>query len=406
MPTEIERRKTPEEWLEHAQREERAERLASGAIIDGESDELLPDEEDEWPQKGRLKIFLGFAAGVGKTYKMLEEARRRRDRGQDVAIGYIETHKRRGTEEQLGDLELIPRKKIEYRGVVLEEMDTDAILARRPRLVLVDELAHTNAPGSAREKRWQDVDVLLNAGITVLSTVNVQHLESLNDTVFDITGVRVRETIPDRILREADEVTIVDITPRALINRLKRGDVYKPDKVEQALSNFFREGNLGALREIALREVAREVDDDVSAYRREKNIEQHWQTGDRILVCLSPTQESLRLLRRGWRIAQRLHADIVAVHVATHPPNEEERKVLHNDFALAERLGILVVTLHGPVSDELIRYASENEITQIVIGHSSRSRWQELWKGSIINRLTRVLRTVDILIVTEPQETK
>jgi two-component system sensor histidine kinase KdpD len=211
------------------------------------------------------------------------------------SFGYIETHKRKGTQEQLGNLEIVPRQTIEYRGVRLEEMDTDAVIACQPRVVLMDELAHTNVPGSAREKRWQDVDVLLNSGITVLSTVNVQHLESLNDTVFDITGVRMRETIPDQILREADEVTIVDITPRALINRLQRGDIYAPEKIEQALDNFFRRGNLSALREIALREVAREVDDDVAAYRKEKHIERHWATGDRIMVCLSPSQESLRL---------------------------------------------------------------------------------------------------------------
>ncbi len=391
-------RRTPEEWLRIAQREEGlVPTIARDATV----------EEDETPQRsgrGRHKIMLGFAAGVGKTYKMLEEANRRRERGQDVVIGYIETHKRKGTVAQLGELEIIPRKVIEYRGVSLEEMDVDAILKRNPRVALVDELAHTNVPGSAREKRWQDVEVLLDAGITVLSTVNVQHLESLNDTVFDITGVRVRETIPDKVLREADEVTIIDITPRALINRLQRGDIYAPDKIEKALGNFFRQGNLSALREIALREIAREVDDDVTAYRKEKQIETHWATGDRIMVCLSPSQESLRLLRRGWRIAQRLHADIVAVHVATHPPSEEEKRILHSDFALAERLNISVVTLHGNVSEELIRYASANEITQLVIGHSSRSRWQELVKGSIISHLTRELKTVDILIVTEPKE--
>jgi len=392
MTTET-RRRTPEEWLQIAQLEEGA----------GPPAPLEDDESVDRPTRGRHKILLGFAAGVGKTYKMLEEARRRRERGQDVVIGYIETHKRKGTEEQLSDLEIVPRKKIEYRGVTLEEMDTEAIIQRRPRVALVDELAHTNVPGSAREKRWQDVEVLLDAGITVLSTVNVQHLESLNDTVFDITGIRVRETIPDSVLREADEVTIVDITPRALMNRLQRGDIYAPEKIEQALSNFFRQGNLSALREIALREVAREVDDDVTAYRKEKQIEQPWATGDRIMVCLSPSHESLRLLRRGWRIAQRLHADLVAVYVATHPPSAEEQEILRNDFALAERLNIPIVTLNGLVATEIIRYAKQHEITQLVIGHSSRSRWQELLKGSIISRLTRELRTVDILIVTEPQ---
>ncbi|RYG75143.1 sensor histidine kinase KdpD [bacterium] len=381
--------KTPEEWLR---------------IANAESDVAVLPQPESGLRRGRLKIYLGFAAGVGKTFRMLEEGNRRRNRGQDVVIGYIETHKRAGTVEQVGELEIVPRRQAEYRGVVFEEMDTEAILERRPQICLVDELAHTNVPGSLREKRWQDVELLLNAGITVLSAFNVQHLESLNDTVYDITGVRVRETIPDAILREADEVTIIDITPRALVNRLKRGDIYAPEKVESALDNFFREGNLSALREIALREVAREVDDDVSTYRRQKHIDTPWATGDRVMVCLSPTTSSLRLLRRGWRIAQRLQADIVAVHIASHILNDQEKGVLGSDFSLAERLDIPVVTLHGRVADEIIRYARENEITQLVIGHSSRSRWQKLWKGDIIGRLTQELRTVDILIVTEPLE--
>ena len=394
--------RTPEDWLKIANEEDGLSPAAP------ESDPLDEDAgpTSAKPRRGRLKIYLGFAAGVGKTYKMLEEANRRRERGQDVVIGYVETHQRAGTVAQLGELESVPRRTIEYRGVQLEEMDTPGIVLRRPQICLVDELAHTNVPGSEHAKRWQDVEVLLQHGITVLSTLNVQHLESLNDTIFDITGVRVRETVPDRILREAHEVIIVDITPRALVNRLKRGDIYRADKVEQALNNFFREGNLSALREIALREVAREVDDDVNSYRKEKNIEVPWATGDRIMVCLSPTCTSMRLLRRGWRMAQRLHADVVAVYVADHPPGERERVVLANDFALTEKLSIPVVTLHGDVAAEIIRYARANEITQIVIGHSSRSRWQELWRGSIVARLTRELRTVDILIVTEPNETQ
>ena len=405
--------KTPEEWLKLANAEAGIVSSDSHGVHEHGRLGLGGDalDEDSAPAltptgRGRLKIYLGFAAGVGKTYKMLEEANRRKERGQNVVIGYIETHSRPGTVGQLGGLEIIPRKVLDYRGVKLEEMDTDAILERRPQICLVDELAHTNATGSARQKRWQDVDVLLAHGITVLSTLNVQHLESLNDTVYDITGVRVRETVPDNILRSADEVIIVDITPRALVNRLRRGDVYKPDKVEQALGNFFREGNLSALRELALREVTHSVDDDVSSYRKAKNIEAHWASGERVLVCLSPTSSSLRLIRRGWRIAQRLQAEIFGVYVADHPPTEQEKQVLNNDFTLAERLGVPVVTLQGDVANEIIRFAQENEITQLVIGHSSRSRWQEFIKGSIVNRMTRELRSVDILIVTEPKEKK
>ncbi len=364
-------------------------------------DELLArvQAEELRAGRGRHKIFLGFAAGVGKTFEMLTEANRRRQRGQDVIIGYIETHGRQGTEEQVGDLPLVPRRKIEYRGATFEEMDTDAILARNPHTVLVDELAHTNVPGSEREKRWQDVEMLLVAGINVLSTLNVQHLESLNDAVYEATGVRVRETVPDHILRDADEFMMIDISPRALLHRLERGDIYKAEKIEQAKGNWFREGNLATLREIALREIAHEVDDDVAAYRREHHIETPISTHDRILVCLSPTQPSLRLLRRGWRTAQRHKGEIVAAYVESRPPNATEQEILRNDFALADRLKISVVTLHGDVAGELIRYAREHGTTQIVMGHSDRSPWQEFLKGSIINRITRELRSVDILIV-------
>lgn len=365
-------------------------------------DEILARvrEEERRAGRGRLKIFVGFAAGVGKTYEMLTEARRRRERGQDVVIGYVETHGRAGTEGQVGDLPVIPRQRIEYRGTTFEEMNTDAILARRPHTVLVDELAHTNVPGSARPKRWQDIDALLAAGINVLSTLNIQHLESLNDAVYDVTGVRVRETVPDHVLHDADEVMMIDITPRALVNRLERGDIYKPDKVEQAKANWFREGNLASLREIALREIAHEVDDDVTAYRRNHHVSGPAATHDRILVCLSPTQSSLRLLRRGWRVARRSKGEIVAVYVESRPPRPREQETLRNDFALADRLRIPVVTLQGgDIASELIRYSREKGTTQIVLGHSDRSRWQEFLRGSIINRIARELRSVDILIV-------
>ncbi|MES2462735.1 MAG: universal stress protein [Armatimonadota bacterium] len=357
-------------------------------------------EEERRTGRGRLKIFVGFAAGVGKTFEMLTEAQRRRERGQNVVIGYVETHGRKGTEEQVGDLPIVPRKKVEYRRATFEEMDTDAILALHPHTALVDELAHTNVPGSGREKRWQDVDVLLSAGINVMSTLNVQHLESLNDAVYDVTGVRVRETVPDHVLRDADEVVMVDITPRALVNRLERGDIYKAEKIEQAKANWFREGNLAALREIALREIAHEVDDDLAAYRREHHVGGPISTHDRIMVCLSPTQSSLRLLRRGWRTAQRLKGEIVAVYVESRAPNAKEQETLRNDFALADRLKISVVTLNGrDIAAELIRYAHDHGTTQMVLGHSDRSRWKEFLRGSIINRITRELRSVDILIV-------
>ena len=372
------RRPTPEEMLARIQKEERA------------------------AGRGRLKLFLGFAAGVGKTYEMLSEANRRKLSGQDIVIGYVETHKRRETEGQIGALEVVPRKEIEYKGAIFEEMDTDAIIARHPKWVLVDELAHTNVPGSKNEKRYQDVIEILNAGINVESTLNVQHLESLNDTVYQITGVKVRETVPDWVLGEADEIVTVDITPRALINRLQRGDVYPVEKVPQALQNFFTEGNLSALREIALREVASEVDRSVQSYREEHDVSKPWQTQERVMVCISPDKPSDRLLRRGWRISRRLHADIVAVYVPLGKPTLEQQKILESDFALANRLGIRIErTVGTKVAQSLAEYAEKNQVTQIVIGHSKRTRVQEFVQGSLINDLIHLARGIDILLVAE-----
>jgi two-component system sensor histidine kinase KdpD len=365
-------------------------------------------EEERVAGRGRLKVFLGFAAGVGKTYEMLSEAaRRKHESGQDIVIGYVETHGRKDTEAQIGDMEIVPRKQIVYKGATFGEMDTDAIIARRPEWVLVDELAHTNVPGSEREKRYQDVLEILKQGINVVSTLNVQHLESLNDTVQQITGVKVRETVPDWVLGEADEIVTVDITPRALINRLRRGDVYPVEKVPQALQNFFTEGNLSSLREIALREVASEVDRSVQTYRRDRRVSQPWQTQERIMVCISPDRPSLRLLRRGWRIASRLKADIVAVYVPVGKPTLEQQKVLEGDFALAERLEIKVERTQGKnVAQALAEYAFAHQITHIVIGHSGRTRWQEILQGSIVNDLIRLVPGIDVLVVanTVPAE--
>lgn len=354
--------------------------------------------------RGRLKLFLGFAAGVGKTYEMLAEANRRKhERGQDVVIGYVETHGRKGTVAQIGDLEVIPRKIIEYKGSKFEEMDGDAVLARKPQWVIVDELAHTNVPGSKHHKRYEDVLDFLAAGINVLSTMNVQHLESLNDTVAQITGVTVRETVPDSILKEVTEIKSIDITPRSLINRLQRGDVYPTEKVPAALANFFTEGNLSALRELALREVAAEVDRAVQSYREEHGVSDTWATRDRVMVCLSPYKASDRLLRRGWRIASRLNADIVSVFVAPPKISEEQRKILENDAALAKTLGVKIEELPiGDVAESLAEYAHKNQVTEIVIGHSNRTPVQELLQGSIINKLIRLAKGIDILVVALP----
>ena len=371
-------------------------------------EEAVREESDS---RGRLKLFLGFAAGVGKTYEMLSEANRRRCSGQDIVIGFVETHKRPETEGQIGDLERIPRRSMEYKGAIFEEMDTEAIIARHPQWVLVDELAHTNVPGSKNEKRYQDVIALLNAGINVESTLNVQHLESLNDTIYQITGVKVRETVPDWVLGEADEVVTVDITPRALINRLQRGDVYPLEKVPQALQNFFSEGNLSALREIALREVASEVDRSVQSYREEHDVQKPWLTQERVMVCISPDKFSDRLLRRGWRIARRLRADLVAVYVPLGKPTLTQQQVLESDFALAGRLGIRIERAEAgkagqSVAQSLAEYAHAHQVTQIVIGHSHRTRLQEFVQGSLINDLIRLARGIDVLLVAEtaPEE--
>ena len=254
-------------------------------------------------KRGHLRIYVGFAAGVGKTFAMLGEGHRRRDRGTDVVIGFVESHGRPMTEDAIGDLEIVPRRTIDYRGAAFEEMDVDAIIARAPDVVLVDELAHTNVPGSEHEKRWQDVDLILEAGIDVISTVNIQHLESLNDVVERITGVRQRETIPDEIVRAADQQELVDMTPYALRRRMAHGNIYPPEKIDAALGNYFREGNLGALRELALLWMADRVDESLQDYMKDRGIEGPWETRERILVGVAGRAEDERLIRRaaGWR---------------------------------------------------------------------------------------------------------
>jgi two-component system sensor histidine kinase KdpD len=347
------------------------------------------------PGRGKHKIFLGFAPGVGKTFAMLDEAHRRQRRGQDTVIGIVETHERAPVADLLRDFERVPPRV----SAGSPELDLDAILARKPDLVIVDELEHANAPGSRNERRWQDVEELLASGINVLSTLNVSSLESLNDHVTDITGVKVEDTVPDRVLSEAYEVELVDLTPRALINRLERGDVYPGKSITDAQTSFFREGNLSALREIAMREAASHVDEDLVAYRQEKRIEKPWAAQDRVMICLSPTRSSLRLIRRGWRMGQRMHGDVIAVYVEDGPLGDREKKILADDFKLAEKLGIETVSLKGELAPSLINFAKERNVTQIIIGHPERSRIQEIMKASVLSELVRSLKTVDILVV-------
>jgi len=367
----------------------------------------IPEGADSMAAKGKRgchKIFLGYAAGVGKTFTMLSEAQRRASRGEDIVIGYVEPHLRPETTVLAEGLEKIPPKMVEYHGAMFSELDTDAVLARHPAWVLVDELAHTNVPGTRHEKRWQSVEELLDAGINVISTVNVQHFESLNDKVEQITGVRVRETLPDRILDEADEVVLVDITPEALMNRLRRGVIYQPDKVEKALTSFFRRGNLVALRELALRKTAEEVDDDLDAFITSHDVDKTWGAVDRVLVAVTARPFSSKLVRRGYQLSHRLGGDLWVVHVK--PPavllRAEEQTIIDELRGLTGELqGHFIEASGEDVAAEVISFARSHQITFIVMGQSARGRMDEILKGSIVNRIMRETRNIDVVIVAE-----
>ncbi len=351
-------------------------------------------------KRGSLRIYVGFAAGVGKTFAMLNEGHRRRARGTDVVAGFVETHDRHLTQEQLGDLEVVPRRTIVHRGSTFQEMDLDGLLARAPEIALVDELAHTNVPGSRNEKRWQDVEELLDAGIDVISTVNIQHLESLNDVVERITGVQQRETIPDDVVREADQQELVDMTPYALRRRMAHGNIYPSEKIDAALSNYFREGNLGALRELALVWMADRVDEALQDYMRAQGIEGPWETRERILVGVSGRTEDEALIRRAGRMATRSGGDLVGVHVI---PEDGLSEPLELDVARA-----LIKTLGGSfhevigqgIPDALLNFARAENITQIVVGASTQTRLRHLTRGSVINRIIRASGAIDVHVIS------
>jgi two-component system sensor histidine kinase KdpD len=352
--------------------------------------------------RGGLRVYLGAAPGVGKTFAMLNEGRRRHDRGTDVVVGFVETHGRSMTMEQLGDLEIVPREKIAYRGSEFEEMDVDAVLARHPRLALVDELAHTNVPGSRNEKRWQDVEELLAAGIDVVSTVNIQHLESVNDVVERITGVQQRETLPDEVVRRADQVELVDSTPEALRRRMAHGNIYKPEKVDAALANYFRPGNLAALRELALLWVADKVDESLQQYMQDHGISGAWETRERVVVALTGAPGGEHLVRRASRIATRAKGDLLGVHVRageglTGPPpgSLERHRVLLEDLG-----GAYHEVVGADASLALVDFARAERATQLVMGSSRRSRWSSLLRGSVINRVVRASGEIDVHIIS------
>src|SRR5215467_10275029 len=354
--------------------------------------------------RGHLKIFLGAAPGVGKTYEMLLSAQARRRDGVDVVVGVVEAHGRRETEVLLEGLEVIPRQQVDYKGHLLAEMDLDAILKRRPRLVLVDELAHTNAPGSRHPKRYLDVEELIAAGIDVFTTLNIQHVESLNDIVARITRIRVRETVPDSILDQADDIEVVDLSPEDLIKRLREGKVYVPQQAERAIRHYFSSGNLTALRELALRRTAQRVDEQLLSHMRAHAIAGPWAAGERVLVCISEAPSTAGLIRYAKRLADRLQVPWTAIYVETARTQrltDVARDRISDHLRLAERLGASTITIPGRnVADEVVAYATANNITQIVIGKSNRSRWFEILHGSVVHELVRKTGQISVHVIS------
>jgi two-component system sensor histidine kinase KdpD len=357
-------------------------------------------------QKGRLKVLLGYAAGVGKTYRMLEEGQVLKAKNVDVVIGYFEQHGRQYTIAKSAGLEAVPRRRTEYRGSVFEDMDTEAIIRRRPQVCLVDELAHTNVPGSEHSKRWQDVLAIIDAGIDVITNLNIQHLESLNDPVAQMTGVRVRETVPDWMIRQADEVVMIDLTPRALLNRMQRGVVYAPDKAEKALANFFKESNLVALRELALRQAAHEVDvrDTTPDAPLDAGAPAARAGDERILIHITASASTAILIRRAWRVAEFLNADCLAVYVRVRSGNADqaERGTVEKHLQFARDLHIDTRIVEGDRQAEtLVEFARLQKATQIFIARPHYSLWQRLFSTNLVHHMVRLAPDMRLVIVSE-----
>jgi len=369
-------------------------------------EELLArvQKEESERSRGKLKIFLGAAAGVGKTYRMLESARELLSDGVDVVAGCVVTHGRKETEALLAGLEILPPKILEYRGTQFAEFDLDAALTRKPTYILVDELAHTNAPGCRHDKRWQDVEELLEAGINVDTTMNIQHLDSANDIVAQITNVTIRETVPDSFFERTDELELVDLPPDELIQRLKEGKVYVSEKIAFALENFFRKGNLIALRELALRSTANRVDKQMQKYRTDESVKQIWPAADRILVCVGPSPLSIKVVRTAKRRASALDAELLVAYVETpfylRLP-EKDRSRLIQTLRMAEQLGAKTTVLTGTnVSEELVSYAERKNVSEIIIGKPARPRWQEILFGSVVDEVIRRSGNIDVAVIT------
>lgn len=357
-------------------------------------------------QKGKLKIYIGGAPGVGKTYQMLRDANELLQNNKDVVIGLVETFGRKGTIDQIGELEILPLKEVNYKGKILKELDLDGIIERKPELVVVDELAHTNIPTSKNQKRYEDVLEILSHGIDVFTAMNIQHIESLNDHVNRMTGVKVRETVPDKILDGADEIEVIDISPDALRQRLQSGKIYSKDKIEMSLNNFFRIGNLTALRELALREVANEVDERLKVYKDEKSVDGLVGAQEKILVCVSLTYNAEYLIRRGYRIAKNLKTELYVLYVnneAQH--NEKELEKIYEIGVLCNKLDAKFdVGKSRDTARLIIDYSKKHSITQIVIGQSARTRFHEIIKGSIVRKIMRGTKYVDVLVVADPRK--
>ena len=374
----------------------------------------MPKKPEDWLEiaspaqktRGQFKLFLGYAPGVGKTYAMLSEAVRRRSRGEDVVIGFVETHGRQGIQELADQLEQVPRRKIEYKGTVFEEMDVDAILARHPAVVLVDELAHTNIPGSKHRKRYEDVQEFLAANIDVISTLNIQHIESIAPVVRSITGIVVRETVPDWVPLTASETVMVDLTPEALQNRMKRGDIYSTEKVERSLKNFFRRGNLIALRELALRQVAEQVDRSLESYMEAQDIRKNWGVRERMAVCVSSNPAGQYLIARAARMARRMDAELYVVHVEREFGLKEQNPgALSANLRFAESLGAAVVRLKGrSVADSVADFVRSKHITQVIFGRAPLRDWRKYLYLSAVHRFLRESPAVDVHIVTQESE--
>jgi two-component system sensor histidine kinase KdpD len=368
------------------------------------ADAILAELQQD--SRARLRVYIGAAPGVGKTYSMLQEAHGLRAKGVDVVIGIVETYDRADTASQVGDLEVVPRRQVAYRDVTLEELDVDAVVARQPQMCIVDELAHTNAPGSPRAKRYQDVLALLDAGVSVMTAVNIQHLETLNDAVARATGVRVRETVPDTFLERADDVINVDVTVDELRTRMREGRIYRPDKIEHALTNFFRKGNLSTLRELALRLVADEVSNQAADYRAREGLEPPL-IPERVMVCMSSNPVGARVIRTGARIAGRLGSRWYAVYVET--PAEKPAHIsardaegLQQNIRLAESLGATVVRVTATkAADGLIAFAQREGVTHVIFGQTARSRLELLWHGSILNRFLSAVPDATVQVVPQ-----